>query len=318
MARSPIRSRSVVLLTGGLGGARLAPALLRRLGPGRLTVVANVGDDFTWLGLRVCPDLDSVLYALAGVWDAERGWGRRDETFVVRGELGRLGAETWFGIGDRDLAHHLTRTDALRAATLSETTASRTRALGIVGVDLLPASDEPSETTLRLGDGRVLHFQEWYVRERAEPEVREVVLRGGRAAPGALRALAAADAVILGPSSPLASIAPMLALVGMTEAVARVPRRIAVSPLVARVPPASASAEHHARARARLLAAEGRAHTPAAIADRYRGLAERFLVDPADADALPAVRASGLEPVTAPLLDPHALADAIARIVEDG
>jgi LPPG:FO 2-phospho-L-lactate transferase len=290
---------NVVLLSGGLGGARLAPALRTALGSGRLTVIANVGDDLDWLGLRVCPDIDSVLYALAGVWDTERGWGRRDETWAVRDALGD---GQWFNVGDRDLATHIRRTDLVRrGSTLTNATAALAEGLGADGVTVLPASDEPAETHVVTADGRRLHFQEWYVREHAEPELAAVEHAAAPAAPAALAALAAADRVIVGPSSPVASIEPILALQGMRAAVAAVPERIAVSPVVAAVEPADAGARHHARARERLLAAQGCAHEPAAIAARYAQLVQCFVLDRADAAAIEGA-------VLGELLDPAALA----------
>jgi LPPG:FO 2-phospho-L-lactate transferase len=293
------RAVDVVLLTGGLGGARLAPALRAALGPGRLTVIANVGDDLDWMGLRVCPDVDSVLYALAGVWDGERGWGRREETFAVRDALGN---GQWFNVGDRDLATHIRRTAMLRAGrTLTAATEAVAAGLGVDGVRVLPACDEPAQTHVVTADGRRLHFQEWYVREHAEPEIAAVDHARAPAAPSALAALAAADHVILGPSSPVASIAPILALDGMRAAVAAVPRRTAVSPVVAAVEPADAGARHHARARGRLLAAQGCSHEPAAIAALYADLVERFVVDRADAAAVEGA-------VLSELLDPAELA----------
>lgn len=177
----------VVLLTGGLGGARLAPALRDALGPDRLTVVANVGDDLTWHGLRVCPDLVSVTYSLAGLWDSERGWGLREETFRVRDALVDLDAPAWFNVGDRDLAYHLLRGDRVREGySLTEATRELSRRLGIEEVEILPASDEPCETHMLLEDERLLHFQEWYVGERAKPELREVRLARGTASGAAV------------------------------------------------------------------------------------------------------------------------------------
>jgi LPPG:FO 2-phospho-L-lactate transferase len=136
----PASKSQVVLLTGGLGGARLAPSLRDALGPGRLTVVANVGDDLTWHGLRVCPDLDSVTYSLAGLWDSERGWGLEDETFRVRDALAGLQEPTWFNVGDRDLALHLLRTEQLRTGrSLAQTTQELSRRFGVVDVEVIPA-----------------------------------------------------------------------------------------------------------------------------------------------------------------------------------
>lgn len=182
----------VVLLSGGLGGARLAPALARLLGE-RLTIVVNVGDDLTWRTLRICPDVDSILYALAGVWDGDRGWGRRAETFLVGDELSALGARNWFNVGDRDLALHLRRTELLAdGCTLSEATAILAHGLG-VETRVIPASDEIATTRMELIDGRTLDFQEWYVRMGADPELRGVATSKAAPSPGAREAIAMAD-----------------------------------------------------------------------------------------------------------------------------
>ena len=176
----------VVFLTGGLGGARLAPSLRDALGPSRLTVIANVGDDLAWHGLRVFPDLDSVTYSLAGQWDSERGWGLKGETFRLGEALAGLQEPSWFNVGDRDRALHLLRTERLRAGrSLTEATRELSRRLGVSDVKLLPASDEPNETRMLLKDGRLTHFQEWYVGERAEPELSEVRLARGTASEAA-------------------------------------------------------------------------------------------------------------------------------------
>jgi len=304
----------IVLLAGGLGGARLAPALSREIGPGRLSVVANVGDDLDWQGLRVCPDLDSIAYALAGLWHGDRGWGRRDETFNVREGLERLGAATWFGVGDRDLALHLERTRLLRSGqSLTQASAELARRLGVRGVALLPASDLPSPTRLRLRDGRTLPFQEWYVREEAEPEVEETLLGGGPAAAEALAALAGADCVVFAPSNPLTSIGAILALEGMAPAVRRVPVRIAVSPVVLGQPSGSAAIAHHSRARQRVMRAAGGEDRPSSIAARYRDLADRFILDFTDRSEADEIRRLGLGVEPANVLDDAALAGVLAR-----
>jgi len=326
----------VVLLSGGFGGARLVPALSEALPAGSLSVIANVGDDLEWFGLRVCPDVDSILYALAGRWHEAAGWGQRDETFRVGAALAALGAPAWFNVGDLDLAFQLLRADLLRSGrTLTEATRELARRLGIGPVDVLPASDQPCETHVLLEDGRVLHFQEWYVRERAEPPVRQVRVPPGPAATAALDALRGADAVILGPSSPVASIGPILARDGVTDAVTRVPRRIAVSPVVRRPgawPPGAGTAgdavrtpsdtvrtggeavRHHARARQRLLAAEGVTDRPTDIARRYAGLVRHFVLDHADAGDAAEISGLGLDPVTCDLLSPGELAAALAEL----
>jgi LPPG:FO 2-phospho-L-lactate transferase len=311
----PISRSSVVLLTGGLGGARLAPHLRDVLGQGKLSIVANVGDNLSWHGLLVCPDLDSVAYALTGLWDSERGWGLRNETFRVRDTLVELHQRPWFNVGDRDLALHLLRTDHLRSGhSLTRATQQLSRRFGITNVEVLPASDESSETYVLLEDGRLLHFQEWYVRERADPQLREVRLAGGVASKAAVHALESADAVILGPSNPITSIGAVLALDGIEEAIRSAPRRIAVSPVVVGVEPNDAGVRHHALARRQALATVGRPDAPGAIAGLYTGVAELFVIDNVDAGETEEVRRAGLEPVQADLLDPAALAETLADL----
>lgn len=305
---------SVALLTGGLGGARLAPALRDAFGPGRLSVIANVGDDLDYHGLRVCPDLDSVSYALAGLWDSERGWGLRDETFGVRDALAKLAGPEWFNVGDRDLALHLLRAEKLRAGlTLTDATRDLLPGLGVSGVDVLPAADEPSETHVLLQDGRLLHFQEWYVGEGAKPEPAEVRLAGGKASGAAIAAIEEAGLVILGPSNPVTSIGAILALDGVEEAVRRAPHRVAVSPVVSSVPSENAGVRHHANARQRALATLGLSDTPGAIAGMYAGLVGEFVVDHEDSSYMEEVRRTGLKPIQTDLLD----AEGLARTLSD-
>ena len=302
-------------MTGGLGGARLAPSLREALGPGRLTVIANVGDDLTWHGLRVCPDLDSVTYSLAGLWDSERGWGLKDETFRVRDALASLHEPSWFNVGDRDLALHLLRTEQLRAGrSLDKTTQELSRRLRVVDVEMIPASDEPSESCVLLEDGRLLHFQEWYVGERAKPELREVRLAGGVASEAAVQAIGEADILVLGPSNPVTSIGAILALEGIEEVVRNVPLRVAVSPVVVGVGSDNPGVRHHALARQRTLATVGCTDEPGEISARYAGLVENFLLDHADAGYEKEVRRNGLEPILADLLDARALANALVAL----
>ncbi len=314
----PVSGGGTVLLTGGLGGSHLVPALAKVLGPGRLTAVVNVGDDLDWHGLRVCPDLDTVLYALSGRLDRERGWGLAGETFHGREALEALGEPGWFGVGDRDLATHLVRTDLLRSgASLTEVTGELARRLGVAGVAVLPASDLPSPTLLALADGRVTGFEEWYVGARAVPSVHEVIVARGPAAPAALAALSRADAVVLGPSNPVTSIGTILALDGVVGALERVRRVVAVAPTTAATPPPG-PVEHHARARRQVLAATGDEDSAAGVAAHYArrfpGLIGSFVLDEGDADER-AVASIGLRPVTAPLLDPDGLAAVVADLV---
>ncbi len=299
----------VLLLTGGLGGARLAPPLRDALGTGRLTVVANVGDDLDWHGMRVCPDLDSVTYSLAGLWDSERGWGLRDETFRVRDALAGLRETSWFNVGDRDLALHLLRTEYLRSGHgLTEAARDLSHRLGVTDVEALPASDEPNETRVHSKDGRLLHFQEWYVGERAEPELNEVRLARGRTSRAAVEAIEEADLLVLGPSNPVTSIGAILALEGIEEAALNVPLRVAVSPVVVGVGSDNPGVHHHALARQRTLATVGCADDPGEISARYAGLVEHYFIDHADTGYEQEVRRNGLEPIRADLLDSSALA----------
>ncbi len=307
---------TVVLLSGGLGGASLAPVLARRLGPGRLTVVTNMGDDIDWNGLRVCPDLDTVLYALAGRFDHDRGWGLRDDTFCVASRLAALGGDDRFRVGDHDLATHLFRTQQLRTGhSLTAVAAELASGLGIDGTVVLPATDRPARTHIVLADGRRVGFQDWYVGQQARDSLRAVELSTAPAAPAALAALAAADAVIVGPSNPVTSIGAILSLGGVRAAVEAVPTRIAVTPVVCFQLPSSPVIGHHARARRRVLATIGKADTPGGAAACYTGLASTFVLDRGDADHFGDVERSGMAPVLADVLDAERLADVLIDLV---
>jgi LPPG:FO 2-phospho-L-lactate transferase len=227
----------VLALSGGIGGAKLALGLSRVLAADDLIVVANTGDDFEHLGLAISPDLDTLLYTLAGLSDEERGWGRRAESWNFMTALAALGGESWFQLGDRDLATHVERTRRLRASeTLSAVMDDFRRRLGI-RARLLPMSDDPVRTRLRT-DAGWLDFQDYFVRRRCEPVVREIAFAGAEAAraqPEFLAALCDANlrAVIVCPSNPLISIAPILALPGVREALRDCPVPVvAVSPIV--------------------------------------------------------------------------------------
>jgi LPPG:FO 2-phospho-L-lactate transferase len=215
----------IVVLAGGIGGARFllgVRALAARL-DAEVTAVVNVGDDVTLHGLRICPDLDSVMYTLGGGADAERGWGRAGETWTVKEELAAYGAEpTWFGLGDKDVATHLVRTRMLDAgyplSAVTEALCHRWQP----GVRLLPATDERLETHV-VTEGRAIHFQEWWIRYRAQVPTERFVFVGAEAAkpaPGVLDALAQADLVLLAPSNPVVSITPILAVAALKEALA--------------------------------------------------------------------------------------------------
>jgi LPPG:FO 2-phospho-L-lactate transferase len=276
----------IVGLGGGIGAARLWRALQTRVDPAELTIVANNGDDLWWYGLRVCPDLDTVLYTLTGRQDAERGWGLQGESWRTRDALRELGEEPWFNVGDLDLATHLYRSGALRAGRpLSGITADLAETCGL-GPRLLPMTDDAVETHVRLACGSVVHYQEFYVRRRAEDRVLGVEYRGAdaaRPAAGVLEALAKADRIILGPSNPLASIGPILAVPGIREAIrASDAPVIAVTPIVSGVAITDPGEARRAASRAALLAAVGLEHNARAAAVLLGDLADAFVLDRAD------------------------------------
>jgi LPPG:FO 2-phospho-L-lactate transferase len=226
------RPGCVVYLSGGVGGARFAHGLARVLPPERLTLIVNTGDDFSHWGLAISPDLDTVMYSLADLADVARGWGLSGETFEALAGVVRYGGESWFQLGDRDLATHLMRTQWLGAGqTLTEVTARLCRGLG-VQAQILPMSDQPCQTMIDTEQAGTLMFQHWLVQQRAQPAVRRVWFRGEpQASSAVLAALEAAEYAIIGPSNPYVSIDPILALPGVRERLAAL-RVVAVSPIV--------------------------------------------------------------------------------------
>ena len=268
------------VLCGGLGGSRFVDALARASAPDQVTAIVNVGDDVEILGLHVSPDLDTVLYTLAGLLDEERGWGVRDETTNALQAAARLGAEDWFTLGDRDIGLHLVRSRLLREGVpLSEVTRHLASELG-VAVRLLPVSDDPVRTFLTTPNGE-LDFQTWFVRRRHADEVTAVRYEGAedaRPAPGVLEAIAGAEVVFLAPSNPFVSISPILSVPGIREALAE-KRVVAVSPLVA--------GEALRGPLARMMPSLGFAPGVRGLASLYEGVADEILVDPADAGELP-------------------------------
>jgi LPPG:FO 2-phospho-L-lactate transferase len=223
---------SVVALSGGVGGARLLRGLARALPVDALTAIVNTGDDFEHWGQHVSPDLDTVMYALAGLSHEERGWGLSGETFALLEAMRRYGQDDWFAIGDRDMATHLCRTAALaRGERLTDVTRTLCASLG-VRTRVLPMSDHPSRTMIETRDHGALAFQTWFVRHRAEPAVRRVRFDGDARPTGeVLDALRRAQLVVIGPSNPYVSIDPILSLPGVRDAVFANPV-VAVSPIV--------------------------------------------------------------------------------------
>jgi len=268
----------VVALAGGVGGARLATGLQAVLAPGALTVIVNTGDDFEHWGLTVCPDLDTVLYNLAGVNHPDTGWGRADETFAVLAEMTRRGGEGWFRIGDRDLVTHLLRTQWLRQGlSLTAVTDRLRRDLGVPST-ILPMSDAPVRTVVHTDEGD-LPFQHYFVRRRCEPRLLGVTFTGSeqaRPTPQALQAIADAEIIILCPSNPYVSLDPILSLPGLREALRASPAPcVAVSPIVggrALKGPA-----------AKMMQEMGLAVSPLTVAEHFRDLLDGIVIDNADA-----------------------------------
>jgi LPPG:FO 2-phospho-L-lactate transferase len=285
---------NVAVLSGGVGGARFLRGLLGVVPPADVTIVGNVADDLEVLGLRVSPDLDSILYTLTGRSDDERGWGRADESWRALDTVGELGGDDWFRLGDRDLGLHLVRTELLRAGVpLHEATARLARAFGLEA-RLLPATDDPVRTFLETPAG-TFPFQTWFV-ARGHRDVVDAVHYAGAPdaspAPGVLEALEGAAVILVAPSNPYVSIRPILAVPGIREAVER--RRVpcvAVSPLVGgRAVKGPAD---------RMLQRLAGGTTPAHVASCYEGLLDALVLDVSDA---PAELPAGVRPVVTPTL----------------
>jgi LPPG:FO 2-phospho-L-lactate transferase len=270
----------VVAISGGIGGAKLVRGLSRIIPPEDLVVIVNTADDFEHLGLAISPDLDTVMYTLAGLDDPQRGWGRRDESWNFMSALAVLGGETWFALGDADLALHIERTRRLRAGEpLSNITADFCRRLGVTA-RLVPMSDDNVRTLLQTEHG-VLEFQDYFVRLRCAPVVLEIFYAGAagaRAHPDALAALQdpRLRAVVICPSNPLLSVEPVLALPGMRDAVAQ-----CQAPVVAVAPIIGGRAVKGPTAK--MMAELGLPATAAAVARRYGRLLDGYVLDHADA-----------------------------------
>ena len=318
----------ITVLAGGVGAARYLAGQLLVTPATDVTAVVNVADDIELHGLHVSPDIDTVVYTLAGAIDTERGWGLADETWDALGELRALGLDAWFNLGDRDIGTHLFRTTLLRQGlTLSEVTARLASARGLQ-CRVLPASDQPIETRLTLAEaasagagasttnyaaGDEIGFQEYFVRLRHNVAVSAVRFAGAedaRPAPGVLAAIDEADAVVIAPSNPVVSIGPVLAVGGVTEALAaRRERNAAVSPIVA-----GAALRGPAD---RMLLELGEESSVVGVARRYRDLVGTLVIDEADADLAPAVAATGVRAVVAPTImsSPEAAAELARRTV---
>lgn len=279
---------NVVALAGGVGGAKLADGLAQVLPPEQLTVIVNTGDDFQHFGLRISPDLDTVCYTLAGLANPATGWGRTHETWQAMESLTQLGGPTWFSLGDRDLGTHLERTRRLQAGDpLSQVTADFCAAWG-VGARVLPMSDDLVPTMVSTDQGELL-FQDYFVARRCQPRVkgfRFAGVEGARPAPRVLAALQKADLVVLCPSNPWVSIAPILAIPGIRAALEQLPV-IAVSPIIGGKAVKGPAAKMYNEL--------GLESSALAVAQHYGALLAAFVLDRVDAHLAPLVEALGLK-----------------------
>ncbi len=286
---------NVVALAGGVGGAKLADGLKNALPFENLTVVVNTGDDFEHLGLMICPDLDTVCYTLAGLANPVTGWGRADESFHALDCLGQLGGPTWFRLGDRDLGTHLERTRRLRLGqTLTQITRDFCAAWG-TGPLVLPMSDQPVPTLVDTDEGE-LAFQEYFVRRKCEPRVKGFHFQGVEQAvpaPGVLEAIERASLVVICPSNPWVSVAPILALPGVRQALLGRPQVIAVSPIIGGKAVKGPAAKMYAEL--------GIQPSALAVARHYGarslgGLLTGFVLDIVDRDQADAIAGEGIRP----------------------
>ncbi len=281
----------VIVLSGGVGGAKLVLGLSHVVAPDRLTVVTNTGDDFYHFGLRICPDTDTVLYTLSGLADPEKGWGRADETWTFMQTMKSLGGADWFSLGDSDLALHVLRTERLSAgASLTEITAEVAKSLGI-SASVLPMCDQPVATKVDTPQGR-LDFQEYFVRERCAPQVTGFEFAGiesARPNPALVAMLRdRPSAIIVAPSNPYVSVDPILAIPGMRDLL-----RGCGAPIIA-VSPIIGGAAIKGPA-AKMMVELGCGATAIEIAKHYQGFADGIIIDEQDSELASGVGELGLE-----------------------
>jgi LPPG:FO 2-phospho-L-lactate transferase len=297
----------IVVLAGGIGGARFLRGLKAAAPEADITVIGNTGDDIHLFGLKVCPDLDTVMYTLGGGIHEDQGWGRADETFAVKDELAAYGVgPEWFGLGDRDFATHIVRTQMIGAGYPLSAVTEALCARWKPGVRLIPMTDDRVETHVLIDDPdgepgtrRAVHFQEYWVRLRAAVDAHAVVpvgAEGSKPAPGVLEAIAAADVIVFPPSNPVVSVGTILSVPGIREAIAEagVPV-VGLSPIVGDAPVRGMADK--------VLAAVGVESTAAAVAAHYgSGLLDGWLVDTVDAGVVDDVEAAGIRCRAVPLM----------------
>ena len=308
----PTYGGNVLALAGGVGGAKLALGLTRLISPEQLTIVVNTGDDETFHGLHISPDLDTMLYTLSGISNPETGWGLAGESFNALEMLARYGSETWFNLGDRDLATHIRRTQLLgEGATLSQVTSELCNRLGVAH-SIVPMSDDPVRTFLETDSGN-LSMQEYFVKLRSEPSVRSVAYRGWEKATPSTefdQALDEATLLVLCPSNPMLSTGPILALPGVRERVANREGclRIAVSPIV--------GGEAVRGPAAKIMRELGHEATCIGVARMYADICDIMVIDEQDAGLASAIGELGLRAVIAPtIMNTEADKVALAKLI---
>ncbi len=306
----------ITTLAGGVGAARFLEGLVQAVPQEDITVISNIGDDEEFFGLHVSPDIDIVIYTLAGVVDAAQGWGLTGETYHALEALKRFGYETWFNLGDMDMATHAHRTQMLRdGATLSDATRSIAEAFGL-RLRLLPASDDRIRTSVQTEAGE-LPFQEYFVKRRTAEEVLAVRFDGieaARPAPGVLDAIASADIVAVAPSNPIVSIGPLLGVTGVRDALRSTSATVVgVSPII--------SGKTVKGPADRMMASLGMTPTAAGVAEAYADFLDVLVIDDEDRDLASAVEAAGVRCIVAPTLmsgpaEKRALAETVLGAVQ--
>jgi LPPG:FO 2-phospho-L-lactate transferase len=301
----------IAALAGGVGAAKFLAGLVKIVDPEALTVIVNTGDDFQWMGLYICPDLDTITYTLSGMANPATGWGVRDDTFCCLERLEKLGCDTWFRLGDRDLATHLYRTHRLQCGWgLTELTRNLADQNGI-RLSILPMTDSPVPTHLDTDEGR-LPFQDYFVRRRCAPQVRGLSFEGidrAEPAPGVLQAIREAQAIIVCPSNPFISISPILAVPGIRDAL------LDSSAVTAAISPIIAGRAVKGPTAAMMLQL-GIEVTAVGVAGMYRDLADIFVIDRQDESLVPRLSGMGLRVcVTSTLMDTPESSVALARAV---
>lgn len=301
----------LVLLSGGTGGAKLIQGISEEVDPSELTIICNTADDFVLHGLHISPDLDTIMYTLAGVADGSKGWGIQDDTFTTLAQLGKLGAETWFQLGDQDLATHIMRTRLLREGLpLSKITVRLNSYLGVKAT-ILPMTDDAVETRVKTPQGEI-SFQEYFVKQRWQPEVKKIFyagVQGSNPSPGVIEAIGRARRIIICPSNPVTSIGPILAVPGIRNAIKTANASvIGVSPIIGDL---AVSGPAH-----KLMVAQGHEASALGVAQTYADLLDSFLIDNADEKLCGNIQRLGIKTsATSIRMDSHAEKRRLAREV---